>query len=234
MTGRIDVHGLKVAEVLFDFINGEALPETGVDQDHFWKSLSALVHDLAPKNRDLLAKRDALQARIDAWHRANPGTPDMAAYKSFLRKSAIWFPEGDFEVGTDQCRSGNRDLLPVPQLVVPVMNARYALNAANARWGSLYDALYGTDAMGSKPQGGGYDEARGAEVIAYARKVLDDAAPLASGSWADITGLAVNGTLSIATDRFRDRLADPAQFAGYSGDVACPYKVLAGQERSAS
>jgi len=227
MTGRIDVHGLKVARVLFDFVNARALPETGVDQEHFWKSLSALIHDLAPKNRDLLEKRDALQEKIDAWHKANPGTPDMARYKAFLSEIGYLVPEGgDFAVGT---RNVDPEIGEVagPQLVVPVMNARYALNAANARWGSLYDALYGTDAMGSKPRGGGYDEARGADVIAYARKVLDDAAPLAEGSWTGATGLAVqNETLQVSTESGKTTLADAAQFAGYSGDPAAPYKIL--------
>ncbi|WP_299811379.1 malate synthase G [uncultured Roseibium sp.] len=227
MTGRIDVHGLKVAEVLFDFINGEALPETGVDQDHFWRSLSALVHDLAPVNRELLEKRDALQARIDDWHKANPGTPDMAAYKSFLSEIGYLVPDvGDFQVGTTNVDPEIGEVAG-PQLVVPVMNARYALNAANSRWGSLYDALYGTDAMGSRPQGGGYDEARGAEVIAHARKALDEAAPLTSGSWSGVTGLAVNGgTLQISTETGSTSLADQAQFAGFSGDASAPYKVL--------
>ncbi|KZM51478.1 malate synthase G [Labrenzia sp. OB1] len=227
MTGRIDVHGLKVARVLFDFINGEALPETGVDQDHFWKSLSALVHDLAPVNRALLEKRDALQARIDDWHKANPGTPDMETYKSFLSEIGYLVPdEGDFEVGTTDVDPEIGEVAG-PQLVVPVMNARYALNAANSRWGSLYDALYGTDAMGSRPQGGGYDEARGAEVIAHARKALDEAAPLTSGSWSSVTGLAVNsGALQIATETGSVSLADEAQFAGFSGDASAPYKIL--------
>ncbi|POF34851.1 malate synthase G [Roseibium marinum] len=227
MTGRIDIHGLKVAKVLFDFINAEALPETGVDQDHFWKSLAALIHDLAPVNRALLDKRDAMQAKIDAWHKANPGTPDMVAYKSFLSEIGYLVPdEGDFEVGTTDVDPEIGEVAG-PQLVVPVMNARYALNAANSRWGSLYDALYGTDAMGSRPQGGGFDEARGAEVIAYARKVLDEAAPLTSGSWSGVTGLAVKGgALQVATETGSASLADEAQFAGYSGDASAPYKVL--------
>jgi malate synthase len=227
MTGRIDAHGLKVAKVLYDFINEKALPETGVDQDHFWKSLSELVHDLAPKNRTLLEKREALQGKINAWHKANPGTPDMATYKTFLAEIGYLVPEGEgFAVGTENV-DPEIGSVAGPQLVVPVMNARYALNAANARWGSLYDALYGTDAMGSKPQRGGFDEARGAEVIAYARNVLDEAVPLTEGSWSDVTGLSVHDeTLQIATEAGTTSLADPAQFAGYSGDVTGPYKVL--------
>ncbi|MBO6506982.1 MAG: malate synthase G [Roseibium sp.] len=227
MTGRIDAHGLQVAKVLYDFINEKALPDSGVDQEHFWRSLSELVHDLAPKNRALLAKRDALQEKIDAWHRANPGTPDMSTYKTFLSEIGYLVPEGPaFSVGTENV-DPEIGQVAGPQLVVPVMNARYALNAANARWGSLYDALYGTDAMGTKPQAGGFDEARGAEVIAYARGVLDAAVPLASGSWSDVTGFAVQDeNLQVSTGAGTTGLADPAQFAGYSGDVAAPYKIL--------
>ncbi|MBO6890776.1 MAG: malate synthase G [Roseibium sp.] len=227
MTGRIDAHGLQVAKVLYDFINEKALPDSGVDQEHFWRSLSELVHDLAPKNRALLAKRDALQEKIDAWHRANPGTPDMSTYKTFLSEIGYLVPEGPaFSVGTENV-DPEIGQVAGPQLVVPVMNARYALNAANARWGSLYDALYGTDAMGTKPQAGGFDEARGAEVIAYARGVLDAAIPLASGSWSDVTGFAVQDeNLQVSTGAGTTGLADPAQFAGYSGDVAAPYKIL--------
>lgn len=227
MTGRIDAHGLQVAKVLYDFINEKALPDSGVDQEHFWRSLSELVHDLAPKNRALLAKRDALQEKIDAWHRANPGTPDMSTYKTFLSEIGYLVPEGPaFSVGTENV-DPEIGQVAGPQLVVPVMNARYALNAANARWGSLYDALYGTDAMGTRPQAGGFDEARGAEVIAYARGVLDAAVPLASGSWSDVTGFAVQDeNLQVSTGAGTTGLADPAQFAGYSGDVAAPYKIL--------
>ena len=227
MTGRIDAHGLQVARVLYDFVNEKALPETGVDRDHFWKSLSELIHDLAPKNRALLVKRDMLQEKIDAWHKAHPGTPDMAGYKAFLQEIDYLVPEGpDFSVGTTDIDPEIGEVAG-PQLVVPVMNARYALNAANARWGSLYDALYGTDAMGSRPAGKGFDPARGSEVIAYARKVLDEAAPLSSGSWADVTGFAIREeALVITTENGSVTLADPAQFAGYSGDVDSPYKVL--------
>ncbi|MCX2723696.1 malate synthase G [Roseibium salinum] len=227
MTGRIDAHGLKVEKALFDFVNEKALPETGVDQDHFWKSLSAMIHDLAPKNRELLETRDALQTTIDAWHRANPGTPDMDTYKAFLSDIGYLVPEqGDFEVGTTDI-DPEIGQVAGPQLVVPVMNARYALNAANARWGSLYDALYGTDAMGSRPEPGGFDAVRGAEVIAYARKVLDEAVPLASGSWSQVTGFGVQDeALEVTTESGTAALADPGQFAGYSGDPVAPYKVL--------
>ncbi|WP_346898671.1 malate synthase G [uncultured Roseibium sp.] len=227
MTARIEVQGLQVAAELYDFINGKALPGTGVDQDRFWEQMSAIVHDLAPKNRALLAKRDALQEKIDAWHRANPGVPDMAAYKAFLTEIGYLVSEGDDFAAATANVDPEISTVAGPQLVVPVMNARYALNAANARWGSLYDALYGTDAMGSLPAGGGYDPARGAEVIAYARKVLDEAAPLSQGSWADVTGLSVaGGALSLATAGGAVALADSSRFAGYDGDASAPSKVL--------
>ncbi len=223
MTARVDANGLQVARELFDFVNEKALPGTGVEQAHFWKSFSDIVHDLAPRNRELLAKRDALQEKIDAWHKAHPGVPDMAAYKAFLTEIGYLVPEGKaFEVETANVDPEIGQVAGA-QLVVPVMNARYALNAANARWGSLYDALYGTDAMGSKPSAGGFDQARGAEVIAYARKVLDEAAPLASGSWADISDLSVEGGMLKAGDT---TLADAGQFAGYVGDASAPSKVL--------
>ncbi|WP_422385071.1 malate synthase G [Roseibium album] len=227
MTARTDAHGLQVANELFEFVNEQALPGTGVDQDHFWKSLSALVHDLAPENRDLLAKRDAIQEKVDAWHRANPGTPEMATYKTFLSEIGYLVPQGQgFAVGTDKV-DPEIGTVAGPQLVVPVMNARYALNAANARWGSLYDALYGTDAMGSKPQAGGFDMARAADVIAYARNVLDEAVPLAAGSWSDSTGFSIqNEVLKIATENGETTLEDASQFAGYSGETAAPYKIL--------
>ncbi|MEO0976794.1 MAG: malate synthase G [Pseudomonadota bacterium] len=227
MTARTNAHGLQVADVLYDFVNSQALPGTGIDQDHFWSSLSSLVHDLAPRNKALLEKRDALQAKIDAWHKANPGTPDMATYKAFLTDIGYLVPQGDdFGVGTDRV-DPEIGSVAGPQLVVPVMNARYALNAANARWGSLYDALYGTDAIGSKPAPGGFDPARGAEVIAYARKVLDEAAPLSAGSWTDATGFAISDeALLVRTADGSVSLADPAQFAGYSGDTDAPYKIL--------
>ncbi|GAB4520886.1 MAG: malate synthase G [Roseibium sp.] len=227
MTGRIDAHGLKVDKALYDFVNDKALPETGVDREHFWKSFSALVHDLAPKNRALLEKRDRLQEKIDAWHKANPGTPDMAGYKAFLQEIGYLVPTGDdFSVGTANV-DPEIGAVAGPQLVVPVMNARYALNAANARWGSLYDALYGTDAMGSLPQGKGFDPARGAEVIAYARKMLDEAVPLAAGSWSDATGFSIRDEqLAVSMESRTTGLADPARFAGYSGDSAAPYKIL--------
>ncbi|MFA7665773.1 MAG: malate synthase G [Burkholderiaceae bacterium] len=228
MTDRIDKFGLQVARPLYDMIENEALPGTGVASDQFWKGLSALVHDLGPRNCALLARRDALQSKIDAWHAERASQPfDAAAYKAFLTEIGYLVPEGpDFSVDT-----ANVDpeiaTIPGPQLVVPVMNARYALNAANARWGSLYDALYGTDAMGDAPQPGGYDETRGARVIAWAKRFLDDVAPLVTGSHADATGYRIaNGQLQVDTTAGTTALAEPALFAGHAGDAATPSAVL--------
>ncbi|HMN83995.1 MAG TPA: malate synthase G, partial [Burkholderiaceae bacterium] len=228
MTERIEKSGLQVARSLYDMIEKEALPGTGVQPDAFWKGLSTLVHELGPKNRALLARRDELQKSLDDWHKARRGQPfDAAAYTAFLQQIGYLVPEGpDFSVDT-----ANVDpeiaAIPGPQLVVPVMNARYALNAANARWGSLYDALYGTDAMGDAPGPGGYDPARGARVIAWAKNFLDEVAPLARGSHADVTGYAVaNGALVARTSAGEVALTQPGLFAGYRGDAAAPSAVL--------
>ncbi|WP_304950297.1 malate synthase G [Sulfitobacter sp.] len=221
MTQRTDKNGLQVAAELVDFIEGAALPGTGIDAGTFWAGLSDLVHDLGPKNRALLQTREDMQAKIDSWHKERAGQPhDADAYTSFLREIGYLVPEGPaFEIDTKGVDPEIAQV-PGPQLVVPITNARFALNAANARWGSLYDAYYGTDAMGDLPQGKGYDADRGARVVAQAKAFLDDSAPLGSGSHADVTGYAViDGALTPA-------LKDPAQFVGYRGDAAAPEAIL--------
>ncbi|MEZ5852264.1 MAG: malate synthase G [Hyphomicrobiaceae bacterium] len=229
---RAQLGGLKVAKVLHDFIEKDVLPGTGVDAARFWSGLDAIVHDLAPLNRDLLAARDALQARIDAWHRERKGRPhDAAAYKAFLSEIGYLVPEGpDFKVDTANV-DDEIGQTAGPQLVVPVMNARYALNAANARWGSLYDALYGTDAIseaGGATRAGSYNAVRGAKVIAWAKQFLDETAPLSGASHARVTAYAVEGGTLRATldDGSKTSLADPAKFAGYNGDAAAPSEIL--------
>jgi malate synthase len=228
MSERIEVYGLKVARPLYDFIETEALPGSGVEREAFWKGLSDLVHEMGPRNRELLAKRAEIQKTLDDWHAARKGQPwDAAAYKALLQEIGYLVPEGpEFEVETANV---DREIanLPGPQLVVPVMNARYALNAANARWGSLYDALYGTDAMGDLPEGGGYDPARGARVVAWAKEFLDETAPLAGGSHKDVTAYIVEGDALICkTPQGDTGLADPAQFAGYAGGHDAPDGIL--------
>ena len=221
MTQRTDKNGLQVAAELVDFIEGAALPGTGIDAGTFWAGLSDLVHDLGPKNRALLQTREYMQAKIDSWHKERAGQPhDADAYTSFLREIGYLVPEGPaFEIDTKGVDPEIAQV-PGPQLVVPITNARFALNAANARWGSLYDAYYGTDALGDLPQGKGYDADRGARVVAQAKAFLDDAAPLGSGSHVDVTGYAVvDGALTPA-------LKDPAQFVGYRGDAAAPEAIL--------
>ncbi len=230
MENRVELHGLKVAEKLRDFAVKEALPGTGVDPDRFWKALSDIVRDLAPKNRALLAKRDALQEKIDAWYRENGAPADQEAYQTFLREIGYLLPEGEaFSVSTQNV---DPEIASVagPQLVVPVMNARYALNAANARWGSLYDALYGTDAISEEDgaeKGKGYNPKRGEKVIAWARAFLDESAPLDGVSWTEITGLSVvDGQLVAKTDGGEARLKDAAKFTGYRGAAENPTAVL--------
>ncbi|NYT24608.1 malate synthase G [Alcaligenaceae bacterium] len=232
MTERISRHRLQVATELHDFIESEALPGTGVDPATFWSGFDALVHDLTPRNRELLARRDQLQARIDEWHRANPGPiADPAAYESFLREIGYLQPEpGDVGIATSKIDTEFSQQAG-PQLVVPVTNARYALNAANARWGSLYDALYGTDAIpetGGAERAGGYNPARGEQVIAYARRFLDDTVPLQAGSHADATAYAiVDGALRVTLkDGGQATLADPSLLLGYRGAAASPEAIV--------
>ncbi|MEQ1937601.1 malate synthase G [Mesorhizobium sp. CN5-321] len=230
MTDRIEIAGLRIAPELHAFVAGEAIPGTGVDADAFWNGFSELVHDLAPKNRALLKKRDDIQEKIDAWHRANGAPSDLAAYKDFLTEIGYLLPEGPaFSVETDNV-DPEIAIVAGPQLVVPVMNARYALNAANARWGSLYDALYGTDAIPESDgaeKGKGYNPKRGEKVIAWAKGFLDESAPLDGAKWADATGLKIaKDALEVATRTGTATLKDAAQFAGYRGDAAHPDAVL--------
>ncbi len=221
MADRLDKHGLQVDPQLATFIEAQALPGTGVAVDAFWAGFSALVHDLGPKNRMLLAKRAEIQGQVDDWHIARKGQAhDAVAYQAFLREIGYLVPEGDaFEIETANVDPEIASV-PGPQLVVPITNARFALNAANARWGSLYDAFYGTDALGDLPSGKGYDAARGARVVARAKAFLDEAAPLATGSHADVMGYAVEGGALVPA------LADPAQFVGYQGAEDAPDGVL--------
>ncbi len=230
MTEMINAGNIQVAAPLYNFINNEALPGTGIEPDRFWSALDELVNTLGPRNRALLAKRDDLQVKLDAWHTENRDKGfDLTAYKAFLEEIGYLVPEGgDVQVDTANVDSEIASIAG-PQLVVPITNARYALNAANARWGSLYDALYGTDVI---PQHdapvSGYDPARGARVIAYARDVLDEAAPLAEGSHANSTGYTIeDGKLVVSVDGLAPTgLKDPSHFVGFKGDAASPSSIL--------
>ena len=232
MTQRTTVHGLQVANSLYNFVEQQVLPATGLASDAFWNGFSALVSDLGTKNKALLNKRDALQVELDQWHAANPGPiANMAAYQDFLKSIGYLVEHPATAKATTTNVDDELAIQAGPQLVVPILNARYALNAANARWGSLYDALYGTDVIsedGGAAKGPGYNEVRGAKVIAYARQVLDQSAPLATGSHADSTGYTVvNGALQVTLqDGTTTGLAQPEKFAGYQGDGAAPSSVL--------
>ena len=232
MTDRIEAGALQVDKELYDFINDEALPGTGIAPEAFWSGFDKLIHDLSPRNRELLATRDELQARIDAWYQESGGqASDLPAYKAVLREIGYLLPEGDdFTVSTTNV-DPEISTIAGPQLVVPLTNARYSLNAANARWGSLYDALYGTDAISEVDgagRAGGYNKVRGGRVIAFARDFLDASAPLASGSHRDATSYAVvNGALAVTLeDGSVSGLRAPSKFAGYAGDAAAPSAVL--------
>ena len=232
MTDRIAAGTLQVDKELYDFINNEALPGTGVSPEAFWSGFDRLVHDLAPRNRELLATRDDLQAKIDDWYQENQDQPiDLPDYKAVLQEIGYLVPEGDdFTVSTANV-DPEISTIAGPQLVVPVTNARYALNAANARWGSLYDALYGTDVISDADGAervGAYNKVRGDRVIAFARAFLDSTAPLAAGSHADATSYAVvDGALAVTLrDDSVSALATPTILAGYAGDAAAPSAVL--------
>ncbi|HEY8565970.1 MAG TPA: malate synthase G [Beijerinckiaceae bacterium] len=228
---RVEVSGLQVARVLHDFVEREAIPGTGVSAAAFWDGLAALVRDLGPRNRELLRVRDDLQVKIDAYHRERRGQAvDQAHYESFLREIGYLLPEPDAFAIATQNVDDEIARIAGPQLVVPVSNARYALNAANARWGSLYDALYGTDAIpddGGAARGQGYNTIRGAKVVTRARALLDEVAPLARGTHADATGYRVEaGRLVVALTGGTTGLRDESQFAGYDGDAGAPSAVL--------
>jgi malate synthase len=232
MTDRTRIHGLQVATVLKRFIDDEVLPGTGIERDAFWRGFDAIVRDLAPKNAALLTERDRLQTEIDAWHRANPGPiRNLRAYKSFLQKIGYLVPVPPKVKATTKNVDAELALQAGPQLVVPVTNARYALNAANARWGSLYDALYGTDALSEEngaTRGSGYNPVRGAKVIEYARYVLDRCVPLKKGSHVDSTGYAVvDHALAVTLKNGTTvGLKNPAQFIGFQGEMGAPSGVL--------
>ncbi len=236
MSHRVFVHGLQVAPVLKDFIDQRVLPGSGLDGNAFWAGFGALVADLAPKNAALLAERERLQSEIDAWHRAHPGpVKKKAAYRKFLQKIGYLVPDPGAVKVTTKNVDAELALQAGPQLVVPITNARYALNAANARWGSLYDALYGTDALPESDgatrvgaDGAAYNPLRGAKVIAYARHVLDRVAPLARGSHVDSTGYAVRGgALQVRlADGSVQALKNARQFLGHQGAADSPSAVL--------
>ena len=232
MTERIKRGGLQVAQVLDELVLNEIIPGTGIEVDDFWQGLEAILTELAPENRALLEKRDALQLQIDQWHREQQGKPhDPSAYKTFLQSIGYLVPETEnFSVTTE-----NVDVelatMAGPQLVVPVMNARYALNAANARWGSLYDALYGTDVIAESEgaeKGQGYNPERGRKVIAFAREFLDDMAPLVNGSHADATGYSIKeNQLAVALSSGREvGLVAPDKFVGFRGEREAPTAIL--------
>ncbi len=232
MTARTTVHGLQVATELYRFIEDKVLPGTGVDSAKFWAGFDKIVSDLAPKNAALLAERDRIQTEMDTWHTANPGPiKDFGAYKAQLEKIGYLVPvPGDVKATTANV-DAELALQAGPQLVVPILNARYALNAANARWGSLYDALYGTDAIpetDGADKGTGYNPVRGAKVIAWARNFLDQAAPLEGASHKESAGYAIAGGKLVVTltNGKTTGLQNPAQLVGYQGDAAAPKSVL--------
>lgn len=232
MTEYVQKGGIQVAPALYDFVNEKAIPGTGVDVDAFWAGFDALVNDLAPKNRELLLKRDDLQAKIDTYHTERAGQAHNAEeYKAFLQEIGYLLPQADdFQATTENVEPEIGEMAG-PQLVVPVMNARFALNASNARWGSLYDALYGTKAL-SEEDGAErtkeYNPTRGAKVIAYGRNLLDQAAPLETGSHADSVGYSIaSGSLVVTLkDGSTTGLHDQSKLKGYNGDADSPAAIL--------
>ncbi len=232
MTVRTSIHRLQVATSLQRFIDDEVLPGTGMQREAFWRGFDTIVHELAPKNAALLAERERLQSAIDGWHRAHPGPiRNLRAYRSFLQQVGYLVPVPAQVKATTRNVDAELALQAGPQLVVPITNARYALNAANARWGSLYDALYGTDALpedGGATRGPGYNPVRGAKVIEYARYVLDRCAPLRRGSHIDSTGYAVVDHQLAVTLKNGSTvgLKNPAQFVGFQGEMSSPSAVL--------
>ena len=231
MTNRVQVGSLSVAKVLYDFINEQAIPGTGVSSEKFWTELEAIVTELGPKNRKLLEKRDQIQAQLDEYHKTRQNQPiDLTEYKAFLQEINYLLPETeDFQVSTTNV-DPEVATMAGPQLVVPVMNARFALNAANARWGSLYDALYGTNAIPESDgaeKGTGYNPVRGEKVISFGREFLDQAAPLAEGSHKEATAYKVeNGNLVVSLGEQTTKLLDGEKFTGYTGDAQSPTGVL--------
>lgn len=229
MTARIQKGKLAIAKELYDFIENEALPGSGLDSETYWKNFEQVVVDLSPKNKALLAKRDDIQAKIDEWHRNNKF--ELEAYKAFLKEIGYLLPEvEDFQITTENVDE-EIALLAGPQLVVPVRNARYCLNAANARWGSLYDALYGFDVIseeGGAEKGKGYNPVRGAKVIAFAKNFLDETFPLATGSHVDVTKYAIDAKKLVVTlkDGSTTTLAKEAQFVGFNGEEANPSEIV--------
>ncbi len=232
MTARTTCNSLQVASPLYRFIEDKVLPGTGIKSADFWKGFDEIVKDLTPKNEALLAKRDHLQAQIDEWHKAHPGPiKDMPAYRQFLEKIGYIEPvPADVRADTKNV-DDELALQAGPQLVVPLLNARYALNAANARWGSLYDALYGSDVISEEDgasKTGGYNPVRGAKVVAYARQFLDQAVPLAKGSYQEVVGYSVDGNkLAVKLkDGSTTGLKDEKQFVGYQGSASSPSSLL--------
>lgn len=232
MTEYVQSGGIQVAKELYDFINDQAIPGTGIEAQDFWAKFDKIANELAPKNRALLAKRDDLQAKIDAYHTERAGQPHNAAeYKTFLQEIGYLVPEGEAFAATTVNVEPEIAKMAGPQLVVPIMNARFALNASNARWGSLYDALYGTKAISEDDgatKGPGYNQVRGDKVIAYARDFLNDAAPLAAGNHADsIKYVIVDGALQVTLkDGSTTGLKDADKLLGFVGDAAAPTGIL--------